>query len=201
VVNEKKMLTSKQVSQSELILSYFKENPRREIPHVEVVDWAVKEYKNLTGKVLRDPDRAIRKLSETYLIKVKKGVYKYDPDFQPRISELNFTETVKKAIFERDNFRCVICNRGEKEGVAIQADHILPRFSGGKSTLANGQTLCAQHNFQKKNLMPMDYGKRLFEIWMATAEVQGDFPLAQLYKEIIDSINKYIAKTASNCEN
>lgn len=38
--------------------------------------------KKRTGMIFRDPDRAIRKLSQQgQLIKIAKGVYKYDPDF------------------------------------------------------------------------------------------------------------------------
>ncbi len=64
-------------SQSDLIMEYFKKHPRRNIKHPEIVDWAVETYKKRTGRVFRDPDRAIRKLAqEGYLIKVAKGVYK-----------------------------------------------------------------------------------------------------------------------------
>src|SRR3989344_1521643 len=65
-----------------LIMEYFKKHPKKEIPHPEIVDWVVTEFKKRTGKVFRDPDRGIRKLSQDgQLIKIKKGVYKYDPDF------------------------------------------------------------------------------------------------------------------------
>ena len=52
------------MSQEELIMEYFKKNPRREIKHPEIVDWVVAEYKERTGGVFRDPDRAIRKLHQ-----------------------------------------------------------------------------------------------------------------------------------------
>ena len=72
-------------TQLNLIMEYFKKNPRRDIKHPEIVDWVVEEYKKRTGKVFRDPDRAIRKLSQTgLLIKISKGIYKYDPDFVAR---------------------------------------------------------------------------------------------------------------------
>lgn len=68
-------------TQADLIKQYFERNPNRDIPHPEIVDWAVAEYKRLTGEVFRDPDRAIRKLhQEGFLIKVRKGVYRYDPE-------------------------------------------------------------------------------------------------------------------------
>lgn len=45
---------------ADLIMEYFRKNPRREIKHPEIVDWVVAEYKKRTGNVFRDPDRAIR---------------------------------------------------------------------------------------------------------------------------------------------
>ncbi|WP_233704959.1 hypothetical protein [Helicobacter felis] len=47
------------ISQQDLIMEFFKTNPNRDIAHPEVVDWVVKEYKERTGKVFRDPDRAL----------------------------------------------------------------------------------------------------------------------------------------------
>jgi hypothetical protein len=63
-------------------MEYFKKNPNKDIPHPEIVDWATKEWLKRSGKVFRDPDRGIRRLSQDgLLIKVAKGVYRYDPDF------------------------------------------------------------------------------------------------------------------------
>ncbi len=71
-----------EITQEELVKEFFLRNPNRSIQHPEVVDWLVTEYRRRTGKVFRDPDRQIRKLSqEGFLIKEGKGVYRYDPDF------------------------------------------------------------------------------------------------------------------------
>lgn len=63
------------MSQMELIKEYFLEHPNRDIPHAEIVDWATEEHKKRNdGKVFRDPDRAIRKLtSKRILTKNKEG--------------------------------------------------------------------------------------------------------------------------------
>ncbi len=45
------------ITQAEIILEYFKQNPKRDIEHSEIVDWVVVEYKKRTNKVFRDPDR------------------------------------------------------------------------------------------------------------------------------------------------
>ncbi|PIT91702.1 HNH endonuclease, partial [Candidatus Jorgensenbacteria bacterium CG10_big_fil_rev_8_21_14_0_10_54_38] len=66
--------------QKDLVVEFFRKNPNRDIKHPEVVDWVVATYKKRTGNVFRDPDRAIRQLAQSgFLIKIAKGVYKYDP--------------------------------------------------------------------------------------------------------------------------
>lgn len=45
-MNEKKVY-----SQLDLIMEFFKNNPKRDIAHPEVVDWATNEWQKRTGKV------------------------------------------------------------------------------------------------------------------------------------------------------
>lgn len=152
-----------EITQKELLIKYFKKNPNRSIEHPEIVDWVTAEYKKRTGKVFRDPDRGIRQLAQSgFLIKVKKGVYKYDPNFVQNKNLEDFTEEQKKIILKRDHYKCAVCGRGLKDGVELQIDHILPKDRGGKAIIENGQTLCAQHNFQKKNLKQTEMGKKMF---------------------------------------
>ncbi len=54
----------KEITQSEIIMEFFKNNPNRNIEHPEIVDWVNKEYTKRTGKVFRDPDRQIRQLAQ-----------------------------------------------------------------------------------------------------------------------------------------
>lgn len=115
-------------TQLDLIMEYFKKNPRRDIKHPEIVDWVVAEYQRRTGKIFRDPDRGIRRLSQDgLLIKVGKGIYRYDPDFVISRELEDFTEAQKEAIMKRDNYRCVVCGLGRKNGVELQVDHIKPK--------------------------------------------------------------------------
>ena len=51
--------------QKDLIVEFFKKNPNRDIKHPEIVDWVVSTYKERTGNVFRDPDRAIRQLAQS----------------------------------------------------------------------------------------------------------------------------------------
>jgi len=177
--------------QSDLIMEYFKKHSKKEIAHPEIVDWVVNEYKKRTGKVFRDPDRAIRKLSqEGQLIKIKKGVYKYDPDFIV-IRELeDFSESQKKLILERDNYKCVICGRGIKDGIDLHIDHIQPKDLGGEATIENGQVLCAQHNFMKKNLKQTETGKKMFIRLYELAKQHNDEQLLNFCKEILEVFEK-----------
>ncbi|MCW4030444.1 MAG: HNH endonuclease [Candidatus Bathyarchaeota archaeon] len=144
-------------------MEYFKKNPNKNIPHPEIVDWATAEWLKRTGKILRDPDRAIRKLSQSgLLVKVSKGIYRYEPEFVQKRDLEDFTPVQKEEIMKRDGYKCVICGRGRENGVELQVDHIKPKDQGGKATIDNGETLCAQHNFQKKNYKQTESGKKYF---------------------------------------
>jgi hypothetical protein len=52
---------------------------------------------------------------------------------------------LRRAVFERDAYRCRIC--GTHLGLTI--DHIYPENLGGPTTLENLQTLCRPHNSSK----------------------------------------------------
>ena len=180
------------MNQSDLIMEYFKKNPNREIKHPEIVDWVVAEYKKRTHRVFRDPDRAIRKLSqERQLIKIKKGVYKYDPKFVKNYKLKDFTQKQKEEIFKRDKYRCVFCGRGRADGVEIHADHIKPRDLGGESVIENGQTLCAQHNFQKKNLKQTETDKKMFIHLYELAKKSNDKKLKDFCANILKVYEKH----------
>ena len=137
---------------SELIMEYFQQHPKQDIQHGPVVDWVTKQYLLENPEPPRDPWRAIRKLhQEGKLIKIGKGVYRYDPELVKKVDLYDFSPATKTAIFQRDRFRCVICGRGINDGVEICADHIKPKDKGGDNSIDNGQTLCTEHNLIKKN--------------------------------------------------
>lgn len=182
----------KKISQSALLFEYFKKNPRRDIPHPEIVDWATAEHKKRTGEVFRDPDRAIRKMhQEGTLIKVRKGIYRYDPEVARKRSLYDFDQKTKEAILKRDEYRCVVCGRGAAEGVELHVDHIKPKDKGGNAILENGQTLCARHNFQKKNLKQTETGKKMFIRLYDLAKSEKDEELQKFCKDILDTYDQY----------
>lgn len=188
----KKDKKNNELRQAQLIMEFFMRNPGRPIKHPEVVDWCVAEYKKRTGEVFRDPDRAIRKLSqEGRLIKMGKGIYKYDPALERHRALPDFTLEQKEQIFKRDGYRCVVCGAGKESGIELHADHIKPRDLGGESTLENGQTLCAQHNFQKKNLKQTETGKKMFIRLYDLAKHYDDEKLKRFCAEVLEAYEKH----------
>ena len=154
---------SKPQTQQGLLMEFFKKHPNRNISHPEIVDWATKEWKKRTARVFRDPDRGVRKLYEQgFVIKIEKGVYRYTPSKAVKKTIRDFSSAQKKEIFKRDGYQCVICGLGRKDGMEIHADHIKPKELGGRASIANGQTLCSQHNMMKKTMKQTEAGKKMF---------------------------------------
>lgn len=178
--------------QKDLLIEFFKKNPNRDIEHPEVVDWVVATYKKTTGKVFRDPDRAIRQLSQSgFLIKIAKGVYKYDPKKEHKRELEDFTSAQKEAIFKKDNYKCVVCGMGRKEGLELHADHIKPKDLGGEATLENGQTLCSKHNFIKKNLKQTETGKKMFIHLYELAKKENNKELIKFCVDVLEAYEKH----------
>jgi len=178
--------------QKDLIIEFFKKNPNRDIKHPEVVDWVVSTYKKRTGNVFRDPDRAIRHLSQSgFLIKIAKGVYRYDPKKVKRRELYDFTAPQKKVILERDGYKCVVCGRGIKDGVELHVDHIKPKDKGGEATIENGQVLCGQHNYQKKMLNQTETGKKMFIRLYELAKSEKNEELVRFCADVLETYDKH----------
>lgn len=52
---------------------------------------------------------------------------------------------VRKAVFERDEYRCVRCGGF----LDLEVDHVVPVVLGGEDSIENYQTLCGEHNRKK----------------------------------------------------
>ncbi len=180
----------------ELVKEFFLANPNRDIHVSEVVDWVRPEYTRRTGKKhARYPDKQVRDLGYVqFLIKVRKGVYRYDPElFKNRELEY-FTPKQKKIILERDDYRCVMCGKGKKDGVELHVDHIKPKHLGGEATIENGQTLCAKHNNLKKNLGQTETAKKMYIRLYGLAkkgESKDHKELQKFFTEILEVFEKY----------
>ena len=179
-------------AQKDLIVEFFRKNPNRSIKHPEVVDWVVVTHKKRTGNVFRDPDRAIRQLAQSgFLIKVAKGVYKYDPEKAHKRELEDFSPAQKAEILKRDAYRCVICGRGKKDGLDLHVDHIKPKDFGGEATIENGQTLCSPHNFLKKNLKQTASGKRMFIRLYELAKKERNGELIKFCTDVLETYEKH----------
>ena len=185
------MMKSEKTTVTKLIMEYFKMHPKQDLKHGPVVDWVEEHYFKLYGKKTRDPWRAIRRLyQEGILIKISKGVYQYNPDMIQHKELYEFSPEVKEAIFKKDDYKCVVCNRGKEDGVELCADHIRPKDKGGTNTVDNGQTLCTEHNLLKKNYSQTEAGKRFFIKLYEQAVSQGDKRIIEFCEQVFDVYNK-----------
>ncbi len=176
----------------ELLIEFFKSHPNEDMPHGPVVDWVEERYLKIYNKKPRDTWRSIRNLHENgFLIKVRKGIYRYDPEAVKERKLEEFTSEQKAEILKRDNYKCVICGRGKKEGVELHVDHIKPKYLGGKATIENGQTLCAQHNFIKKSLKQTETGKKMFIHLYELAKKENNFKLMKFCEDILKIYEEY----------
>lgn len=163
-----------------------------DLKHGPIVDWVTEEWLKTHKSPPRDPWRAIRALHQQgFLIKVKKGVYRYDPASVNQRELEDFTPEQKEEIFRRDNYRCVICGRGPQNGYEIHADHIIPKDLGGKAEISNGQTLCSIHNFRKKNYKQTETGKKMFIHLYELSKELGDKNTMQFCEEILETFEKH----------
>jgi len=113
----KKGKTKKSKTISDLIMEYFKANPNKDLSHAPVVDWVTEQWLKDHDSPPRDLWRCVRKLhQEGKLIKVKKGVYRYEPQNIQEVELFNFSPNVKRAILEKDGYKCVICERDTRWG-------------------------------------------------------------------------------------
>ena len=176
----------------ELILEYFHAHPNEELEHAPVVDWVTDQRVAMGYDPPRDPWRMVRQLhQEGKLIYVRKGIYKYDPDYEHDVELEDFPPAVKQAIFKKDNYRCVVCNLGREDGVNIAADHKKPKDKGGTNDLDNGQTLCYQHNAMKKNYSQTEAGKRFFKHTYDMAVANNDKNMIAFCEAVFDAYEEY----------
>lgn len=176
----------------DLVMEYFKKYAKKDLSHGPVVDWVEEQYKKLYGKKPRDTWRQIRKFhQEGKLIKVKKGVYRYDPDHINKVELFDFPPDVKEKIFENNGYKCVVCGKGPPDGVEICADHKKPKDKGGDNSVENGQTLCMEHNLMKKNYSQTEFGKRFLIGLYKEAVKKDDKKMINFCKCVFECYDTY----------
>jgi len=118
-------------------------------------------------------------------------VYRYDPQKVEGKNIEDFTLLQKQQILKRDGYKCVICGKGEREGIELHIDHIKPKDKGGKATLQNGQTLCSQYNFLKKNLNQTETGKKMFIRLYELAKQENNQEMISFCSDILETFKEH----------
>ena len=106
---------TKKITQEALVMEYYTTHPNRAILRT------LKRSTGLTEEYLQKElgtSFAIRIEQfgnwhkQGKLVKLGKGVYKYDPDLITNPELEDFTPAQREQIFKRDDYRCVICGKG-----------------------------------------------------------------------------------------
>ena len=68
-------------------------------------------------------------------------------------SSRTISAKLRYEVLKRDNFKCCACGASPAKdpSVELHIDHIIPWSKGGKTELANLQTLCSKCNLGKSN--------------------------------------------------
>jgi hypothetical protein len=80
----------------------------------------------------------------------------------------------------------LVCGLGREHGLEIHVDHIKPKDLGGKAEISNGQTLCAIHNFRKKNYGQTETGKKMFIRLYEASKSIGDEKTMAFCQEVLE---------------
>lgn len=72
-------------------------------------------------------------------------IEEYERNRTARSKKAKISQTLRKAVFERDGYRCQECGGH----VDLEADHVFPESKGGKTDLGNLRTLCKVCNTMK----------------------------------------------------
>lgn len=75
----------------------------------------------------------------------------------------------------------------QKDDVELYIDRIKTKDLGGEATVENGQTLCSQHNFIKKNLKQTETRKKMFIGLYELAKKENNEELLKFCRDISDT--------------
>lgn len=75
--------------------------------------------------------------------------------------------------------------------MTLHVDHIRPRSLGGRATIENGQTLCAQHNFFKRTLNQTETAKRMFIRLYEAAKAEENAKIMDFCTEVLNLYDKH----------
>jgi hypothetical protein len=122
-------------------------------PPMKGVEWG-SLYNEYMGKAI-DPSKLEFEISQLMMdddVSNKKGIYEFVLTRQEKFLNIRaFTVNQKQEAYEKQKGVCIIC----KEYFNIddmEADHITPWSSGGKTDSKNCQMLCKEDNRRKSNI-------------------------------------------------
>ncbi|MCG8796668.1 GmrSD restriction endonuclease domain-containing protein [Tenacibaculum finnmarkense] len=114
------------------------------------VDWGVL-YNKFKDELFNTDklETEIAKLVADDEVERKKGIYPYVLTRKEKYLSLRaFTDTMKQKVYEKQKGICVVCKEEFKIS-EMEADHIDPWHSGGKTNEKNCQMLCKEDNRRK----------------------------------------------------
>ncbi len=114
------------------------------------IDWGTlyRDYKDESYDS-KELEKQIAKLMEDEDVENKKGIYQYVLTREERHLNIRaFSEKQKREAYERQKGICKICKE-KFEMEEMEADHIDPWHSGGKTIAENCQMLCKKDNRRK----------------------------------------------------
>ena len=186
---------NKNPSQAEFVMAHFKKHPRQALALDDWTDDLARQYKAQTGYTARHFRSVARRLyGDGRLERVGRGVYKYDPDVIPKPRFSGFTAKQKRAIRQRDEYRCVVCGLGSAHGVRLYVDFLDPNLPDRAADIVNGAIFCLRHSPGKKNLTLLEM--IMMDLDTLSEQVKNAESSRKLgfYEEIVEICEKYKGK-------
>jgi len=140
----------KEISQTEFVLAYFKDRPKYALHYDDWADELASQYQRLTGRRAYHFRSVVRRLAgQGNPLKIRSGVYMYDPDYVAKPLASRFTAAQNRQIRARDEYRCVVCGYGPAEGAMLYVNFLFPDLKD-RARIENGATFCNRHRLDRK---------------------------------------------------
>ena len=181
------------------IKEFFKNNPGKEFKLNKIEDIIKRKYEKdngnrdiYTNRGVRDlPKRGFDPEMNGYVERTRTGHYKFVEGIKPSTKKSPFSDSTKKKIKERDDYKCQMCGVPENLNQILAVDHVIPEDGGGIGEYDNGITLCTQCNNIKKNLNGTTFGKKMFEKYLQIMKKTDDETTIDFLEEVLKVYEEY----------
>lgn len=191
------------MSQEEFVREWFRAHSDRDIPHLESKPLIEQAWLTKTGSRIEDVDRAIRRLAESgELVKVRKGVYRYNSENEKPTDSSGFSEFTSQAALERDLFSCTICLEPADHRLDLHVIAVTAFDLGGSNLLSNARTVCSFHKValelldKRGNISSVRVRKTLDRILRSQEPPAGNGLV--LAEELLRSLERHNGTTGIN---